>query len=148
MSPRRPTAALLIYLHPFLRSHFRHSITTYYFYIAYSYITHMRASWIFCLSRDWRYDHRIFFGTWLPLIYFTRVLDVCEYIQTYSLACPWLLSWPDFLAWRRALRRQPRNLRSIFSSLAKIGVILVSFSCGEWSPIGADEPQTASAINH
>ena len=28
---------------------------------------------------------------------FTRVLNACEYIQTYSLACPWLLSWPDFL---------------------------------------------------
>ena len=28
-------------------------------------------------------------------IYYTRVLDVCEYIPTYSLACPWLLSWPD-----------------------------------------------------
>ena len=32
-----------------------------------------------------------------PLLYYTRVLNVCEYIQTYSLACPWLLSWPDFL---------------------------------------------------
>ena len=34
------------------------------------------------------------------LLYYTRVLNVCEYIQTYSLACPWLLSWPDFRAWR------------------------------------------------
>ena len=24
-----------------------------------------------------------------PLLYYTRVLNVCEYIQTYSLACPW-----------------------------------------------------------
>ena len=32
-----------------------------------------------------------------PLLYYTRVLDVCEYIQTYSLACPWLFSWPDSL---------------------------------------------------
>ena len=32
-----------------------------------------------------------------PLLYYTRVLNVCEYIQTYSLACPWLLSWPDSL---------------------------------------------------
>ena len=32
-----------------------------------------------------------------PLLYYTRILNVCEYIQTYSLACPWLLSWPDFL---------------------------------------------------
>ena len=35
-----------------------------------------------------------------PLLYYTRVLNVCEYIQTYSLACPWLLSWPDSRAWR------------------------------------------------
>ena len=32
-----------------------------------------------------------------PLLYYTRVLNVCEYIQTYSLACPWLLSRPDSL---------------------------------------------------
>ena len=44
-------------------------------------------------------------------IYYTRVLNVCEYIQTYSLACPWLLSWPDCLAWRYASRWHPRNLR-------------------------------------
>ena len=30
-------------------------------------ITHMRASWIFCLSRDWRYDHRIFFRNLITL---------------------------------------------------------------------------------
>ena len=53
-----------------------------------------------------------------------------------------------FLAWRRALRRQPRNPCKGDSNLAKIGVILVSCSCGKWSPIDADEPQTASAINH
>ena len=52
-----------------------------------------------------------------------------------------------FLAWRGALRRQPRNLRNDDSSLAKIGVIQVSCSCGKWSPIDADDPQTASAIN-
>ena len=34
------------------------------------------------------------------LLYYAHVLNVCEYIQTYSLACPWLLSWPDFRAWR------------------------------------------------
>ena len=48
----------------------------------------------------------------------------------------------------RALRRQPRNPCKGDSSLAKIGVILVSCSCGKWSPIDADVPQTASAINH
>ena len=31
------------------------------------------------------------------LLYYTRVLNVCEYIQTYSLACPWLLSLSDSL---------------------------------------------------
>ena len=74
------------------------------------------------------------------MIYYTRVLNVCEYIQTYSLACPWLLSWPDCLAWRYASRWQPRDLRVDVCSLAKIGVILVSCSCGKWSPIDADVP--------
>ena len=53
-----------------------------------------------------------------------------------------------FLAWRGALHWQPRNLRTGDSSLTKIGVIQVSCSCGKWSPIDADVPQTASAINH
>ena len=48
----------------------------------------------------------------------------------------------------RPLRWLPRNLRNDDSSLAKIGVIQVRCSCGKWSPIDADEPQTASAINH
>ena len=52
------------------------------------------------------------------------------------------------LVWGGALRCQPRNLRNDDSGLAKIGVILVSCSCGKWSPIDADEPQTASAISH
>ena len=41
-----------------------------------------------------------------------------------------------------------RNLSNGDSSLAKIGVNLVSCSCARWSPIDADDPQTASAINH
>ena len=53
-----------------------------------------------------------------------------------------------FLAWRGALRRQPRNLRNGDSSLAKIGVNLVSCSRGEWSPIDTDVSQPASAIIH
>ena len=79
---------------------------------------------------------------------FTRVLNVCEYIQTYSLACPWLLSWPDSLLGDKHCDDSPRNLRNDDSSLTKIGVILVSRSCGKWSPIDADEQQTASATNH
>ena len=31
------------------------------------------------------------------LLYYACFHDVCEYIQKYSLACPWLLSWPDLL---------------------------------------------------
>ena len=31
------------------------------------------------------------------LLCYTCFHDVCEYIQKYSLACPWLLSWPDFV---------------------------------------------------
>lgn len=53
-----------------------------------------------------------------------------------------------FLAWRGALRWQPRNLSNGDSSLAKIGVNLVSSSCGKWSPINTDVPQTAFSINH
>ena len=53
-----------------------------------------------------------------------------------------------FLALRGALRWQPQNLSNGDSSLAKIGVNLVSCSCGKWSPLYADHPQTASAINH
>ena len=36
------------------------------------------------------------FSTELSLLYYTRVHNVCEYIQKYSLACPWLFSWLDF----------------------------------------------------
>ena len=53
-----------------------------------------------------------------------------------------------FLAGRGALRWQPRNLGNGDSSLAKIGIIQVSCSCGKWSPIDAEVSQTASAINH
>ena len=52
-----------------------------------------------------------------------------------------------FLAGREATTTA-RNLGNDESSLAKIGVIQVSCSCGKWSPIDADDPQTASAINH
>ena len=40
-----------------------------------------------------------------------------------------------FLAWRGALRCQPQNPRNGDNSFAKIGVNLVSCSCGKWSPI-------------
>ena len=75
------------------------------------------------------------------MIYYTRVLNVCEYIQTYSLACPWLLSWPDSLRGDKHRGDKPWNLRVDVCSLAKIGVILVSCSCRKWSPVDADVPQ-------
>ena len=46
-----------------------------------------------------------------------------------------------FLVWKGTLRWQPRNLRVDVCSLAKIGVNLVSCSCGKWSPIDTDDPQ-------
>ena len=52
------------------------------------------------------------------------------------------------LAWRGAWRGQPRVLSNGDSSLAKVGVNLVSCSCGKWSPIDTDVSQTASAIDH
>ena len=66
----------------------------------------------------------------------------------YSLACPWLLSWPDFLARRGATRCQSRNPLNGDSSLAKIGINLVSCSRGKWSPIDTDVSQTASATRN
>ena len=82
------------------------------------------------------------------LLCYTCFHDVCEYIQKYSLACPWLFSWPDFLHGEERCDDSPGTHAKGDSSLAKIGVILVSYSCGKWSPIDADETQTASAINH
>ena len=79
------------------RSHFRHSVSAFYFLLPYyMFIFYLHA----CISdfrsfRDRRYDHKIFRSLITSCYIFTRVLNVCEYIQTYSLACPWLLSWPD-----------------------------------------------------
>ena len=152
MSLRRPTAALL-FLHFPLEESFRHSFGTsiiisafsargviqtlvwhpvFYFGIFLSICVHHGFSYIF-VTDVWSS-----IKSGVCWIYYTRVLNVCEYIQTYSLACPWLLSWPDCLAWRYASRWHPRSLRVDVCSLAKIGVILVSRSCGKWSPIDAD----------
>ena len=40
-------------------------------------------------------------------LYYTRVHNVCEYIQKYSLACPSLLSWPDFLLGEERCKDSP-----------------------------------------
>ena len=52
-----------------------------------------------------------------------------------------------FLRGEERPRLQPRNLSNGDSSLAKIGVNLVSCSRGKWSPTDTDDSQPASAIN-
>ena len=75
-------------------------ILFFHFRIAYSYFTCLRASWFFFYFVTAVVVMNFFLEHDYLLFYYTRVLNVCEYIQTYSLACPWLLSWPDFRAWR------------------------------------------------
>ena len=81
------------------RSHFRHSISTFYYYsiIACSYCFSACVHHGFRLFCDRCYHHEKISEHDYPLLYYTRVHNACEYIQTYSLACPWLLSWPDSL---------------------------------------------------
>ena len=108
-------------------------------------ITCLHASWIlFC---DWCCDHKIFHSMTI-ICYITLVFMM--FASTFKVLTGLSLAivLDRFLAWRGALRWQPRNLRNDDSSLAKIGVIQVSCSCWKWSPIDADDPQTASAIDH
>ena len=146
MSLRRPTAALLILVHPFEESFQTLDQCILFLYCIFIFYPH-------AYIMDFAYfvtDVMVieYFGAWLPLVILypcSKGLRVHSNVLTgLSLA----IVLARFLAWKRALRRRPRNLRSVDSSLAKIGVILVSCSCGKWSPIDADEPQTASAINH
>ena len=86
-------APVLLFLQFPLEESFRPSFGTQYFTLDYFLTTCMHhgfsyISWQTC-------DHIIIWSMFD--IYYTRVLNVCEYIQTYSLACPWLLSWPNFL---------------------------------------------------
>ena len=96
---------------------------------------------------DWRCDHRIF-QSMIIVCYiipvFIMFASTFKVLTGLSLA----IVLARFLAWRGALRCQPWNPRNGDNSLAKIGVNLVSCSCGKWSPMATDEPQTASAINH
>ena len=138
MSLRRPTAALLIYLHPFEES-FQTLDQRILFLPPYCmFIFHLHACIQIRLLHGRRYHHKIFRSMITPLLYYTRVLNVCEYIQTYSLACPWLLSWPDSLLGDKHRGDNLGTYAVDVCSLAKIGVILVSCSCGKWSPIDAD----------
>ena len=96
---------------------------------------------------DWRSDHGMFQSMiifWYIIPVFMMFASTFKVLTGLSLA----IVLARFLAWKGALLWQPRNLRNGDSSLAKIGVILVSCSCGKWSPIDTDDPQTASAINH
>ena len=170
MSLRRPTVACLLfkllisplcgvaqtpdwgtlYIITHSRCRFRHPIGAFHHYslIAYScctWIACLRASWIlFC---DWRCDHRIFQSMIIHcyiIPVFIMFASTFKVLTGLSLA----IVLARFLAWRGALRWHLRNLSNGDSSLAKIGVTLVSCSCGKWSPIYTDDPQTASAINH
>ena len=109
--------------------------------------------WITCPCASWVYlcdlhcDYRII----LSIITICYIIPVfIMFASTFKVLTGLSLAivLARFLARRGALRWQPRSLRNDDSSLAKIGVILVGYSCGKWSPIDADEPQTASAINH
>ena len=101
----------------------------------------------FCLFRDWRYDHRIFRSMIIPyyiIPVFIMFASTFKVLTGLSLA----IVLARLLAWRGAWRWQSRDLSNGDSSLAKIGVNLVSYSRGKWSPIDTDDSQPASAINH
>ena len=74
--------------------------------------------------------------------------NVCEYIQSTHWLVPGYCLGQIFLARKGTTRCQPRNPHNGDSSLAKIGINLVSCSRGKWSPIDTDVSQPASAINH
>ena len=170
MSLRRPTVACLLFLlliSPLCgvtqtpdwgmlyiiilsRRRFRHPIGAFHFY---SLIVYSCFIWMICLCaswtlfHNWRSNHRIFqsmiiSGYIIPV--FLMFASTFKVLTGLSLA----IVLARFLAWKGVLRWKPRNLRNGDSSLAKIGVILVSCSCGKWSPIDAGDPQTASAFSH
>ena len=135
----------MLYIIILSRRRFRHPIGLLYFFLfsdchsCLIWITCLRASWIlFC---DWLSDRKLFLVHVYHLLYYACFHNVCEYIQKYSLACPWLLAWPDFLLEEERIDDSPQNLGTDESSRAKIGVIQVSCSCGKWSPIDADDPE-------
>ena len=92
-----------------------------------------------CFIYDWRCDHGIFQCMIINYIIpvFLMFASTFKVLTGLSLA----IVLARLLAWRGAWRWQPRDLSNGDSSLAKIGVNLVSCSCGKWSPIDADDPQ-------
>ena len=88
-------------------------------------LARIRVSFIFC---DWRHEHKIFsahHGYIIPV--FIMFASTFKVLTGLSLA----IVLARFLARRGATRWQPRNLSNGDSSLAKIGVNLVSCSCWE-----------------
>ena len=147
VSLRRPTAALLIYLHPFEES-FQTLDQRILFLLPYCMFIFFLHACIadFCLIRDRRIMN--FFWSMIIPCYIIPVflMFASTFKRTHWLVPGYCLG--QISRMEISIVMQPRNLRNDDSSLAKIGVILVSCSCGKWSPIDADDPQTASAINH
>ena len=88
-------APVLLFLQFPLEESFRPSLGTQYFIFVYFHPHVCILVFRYFVTDVWSHDNPEH-----VLIFYTRVLNVCEYIQTYSPACPWLLSWPDFCAWR------------------------------------------------
>ena len=171
MSLRRPTVACLLFVYfisplcgvaqtpdwgtlsvvVLSRRRFRHPIGAFFISILGLHI-HVLYEQPACVQHgfwfhDWRCDHRIF-QSMIIVCYMIPVFIM--FASTFKLLTGLSLAivLARFLAWRGALRCQPRNPRNGDNNLAKIGVNLVSCSCGKWIPMAIDEPQNASAINH
>ena len=117
-------------------------ILLWYYMFLYNMLTRIRVIFIFC---DWRHEYKIFSAHRYYIIpVFIMFASTFKVLTGLSLA----IVLARLLARRGATWWQPRNLSNGDSSLAKIGVNLVSCSRGKWSPIDTDDSQPASAINH
>ena len=136
MSLRRPTAALLIYLYLFEESFQTLELYTLFLYCIFIFYLHACIMNFVYLMADV-----------MVIGYFRSMITPCYIIPAFLMFAStfkrthWLV--PGYCLGQIsrmeiALRWQPRNPRKGDSSLAKIGVILVSCSCGKWSPIDAD----------
>ena len=148
MSLRRPTVACLLFIYfisplcgvaqtPDCGMFIIYFIILIFYVIAYLYFNMLVCIRVLFIIGDWRYVPIIFSAHHYHIMpVFIMFASTFKVLTGLSLA----IVLARFLAWRGALWRQPRNLRNGDSSLAKIGVILVSCSCGKWSPIDADVP--------
>ena len=50
---------------------------------------------ILLLCHDQEYSQHEHVITWAYASIISFVHNICEYIPMYSLACPWLFTWPD-----------------------------------------------------